>query len=436
MLILQTFLLENIYFIMSSLFVFLLGGIMSKKWTDIPEWIIALGAGVLMWIIIGIVYSGNGSVSASLNHHLGDFSKLFLFLMAAMVFITAMKKTGLFTLIEHHIIKRQYSDTQLFWRMGWLTFFLSAFLDNAVAALIMGSIIKSAVPDTKTEEGLTHSRKPFRIMLLVNTVSAANAGGAFSAIGDTPSILLYQSGKASVFDLLSLFPASVINYIVLAFVMTYSLKPKKKEKPMAREEVLRLEVQRHGIAVVILFLLSIVLSVTFTGLWKEIPPFAGMLIGIVMLYWYGRKHRKSVTIDLDAKLQEIEMPMLLLFCGLMLAVGALGHVGILKDVSHLAYSAYTPETVAFGIGILSAALDNVGLMFAVLGMNPTLDTSGWLLITFALSVGGNLLSMGSAAGIALMGQSKEYGFFEHLKWLPALLLAYVASMAFQIFVMH
>jgi Na+/H+ antiporter NhaD/arsenite permease-like protein len=182
-----------------------------------------------------------------------------------------------------------------------------------------------------------------------------------------------------------------------------------------------------------LFLVTIIFAVSFKQ-FLHLPPFMGMMLGlsVLMLYGYSLKVRYRVEgqpgFDIFNKVKEAEWDTLLFFFGVVFAVGGLGYIGYLELLSSAMYDGLGPTTANILVGIISAVVDNIPVMFAVLNMNLDMDLYQWLLVTLTAGVGGSLFSVGSAAGVALMGQSNhKYTFFSHLKWTPVIAAGYAAS---------
>jgi Na+/H+ antiporter NhaD/arsenite permease-like protein len=187
--------------------------------------------------------------------------------------------------------------------------------------------------------------------------------------------------------------------------------------------------------VIFLFAATIVTAVSFKNL-LHLPPALGMMLGLgylqVWSYWLQlsgrRKNNVDMVLDSFTQIQRVEWDTLLFFFGIVLAVGGLGALGYLASASQLLYAQWGATPANVTIGALSAIVDNIPLMFAVLKMDPAMSAGQWLLITLTTGVGGSMLSIGSAAGVALMGQSKGlYTFMSHLRWTWAVALGYVAS---------
>jgi Na+/H+ antiporter NhaD/arsenite permease-like protein len=210
--------------------------------------------------------------------------------------------------------------------------------------------------------------------------------------------------------------------------------------------------KRGARRIMILFLLTITTAVSFHN-FLHLPPMLGMMMGLAYLQFFGyylkKTHSKevrtergsadadeqrigdmAVPFDVFNKVARAEWDTLLFFFGVVICVGGLGFIGYLEVASHVMYQEWGATTANIFVGIASAVVDNIPVMFAVLTMNPDMSTGQWLLVTLTAGVGGSMLSIGSAAGVALMGQARgSYTFFSHLKWTPAIALGYAASIA-------
>jgi Na+/H+ antiporter NhaD/arsenite permease-like protein len=204
------------------------------------------------------------------------------------------------------------------------------------------------------------------------------------------------------------------------------------EQPNASEEE-AVVLKPGAIQICVMFLLTIATAVSFKQV-LHLPPFMGMMAGlsILMLYGYHLKTKYTVegdeAFDIFNKVRHAEWDTLLFFFGVVFAVGGLGYIGYLELLSGAMYDGLGQTTANILVGLISAIVDNIPVMFAVLNMNLDMSLYQWLLVTLTAGVGGSLLSVGSAAGVALMGQSNhKYTFFSHLKWSPAIAAGYVGS---------
>ena len=263
----------------------------------------------------------------------------------------------------------------------------------------------------------------------INIVVSANAGGAYSPFGDITTLMVWQAGIVEFFTFFNIFIPSVINYIIPASIMYFFIP---KESPQVSSD--KVFMKRGGRMIIFLGLFTIFSAVNFHNI-LHLPPMLGMMfgLGLLGLYSYYLKvtynpEKEDNKFDFFKKISRAEWDTLLFFFGVILSVGGLGFIGYLSLVSEILYDGLGPTIANSIVGVLSAIVDNIPVMFAVITMRPEMSIDQWLLVTLTTGVGGSLLSIGSAAGVALMGQARGYyTFFGHLKWTPVIFLGYIAS---------
>jgi len=397
---------------------------------------VVLAAGII-WVMIAAVYVSEGFTHAAeqaVRYNILEFSELMLFLLVAMTYINAMEERRVFDALRTWLIKKGFSYRQLFWMTGILAFFISPVADNLTTALLMCAVILAVGVDSKR----------FVSIACVNIVVAANAGGAFSPFGDITTLMVWQKGIVEFGAFFLLFIPAVINYVVPAAIMHFAIP---QEKPKKVDETVFMK--RGAKRIIVLFLLTITTAVCFHN-FLHLPPMLGMMTGLAYLKFFGFFLKKTSYKDLkssdsDSRISQgtigdiekfdvfkniarAEWDTLMFFYGVVLSVGGLGFIGYLALTSELMYVQMGATTANVLVGILSAIVDNIPVMFAVLSMNPAMSEGQWLLVTLTAGVGGSLLSVGSAAGVALMGQAKgQYTFFSHLKWTPVIAIGYAMS---------
>ena len=377
----------------------------------------------LIWTLIGVAYAMQGASEVAHAHAVDiieEYGELFLFLLVAITYVNTLEERRAFEVLRAALVGRGLSYRQLFLLTGVLSFFLSGVLDNLTTALVMGAVVLA----------LGRDNARFVAVACVSVVVAANAGGAFSPFGDITTLMVWQQGKLEFFEFFNLFLPSAVNWLVPAACM-YLAVP--MAKPAARAERV---VAKPGMwGVVLLFALTIVTAVLFKN-FLALPPALGMMLGLGYLQMYSFYLRKTgnrrgdhdMVLDSFTQVQRVEWDTLLFFFGIIFAVGGLGVLGYLTLASQALYVGLGPTAANVIIGGLSAIVDNIPLMFAVLTMDPAMSDGQWLLITLTAGVGGSILSVGSAAGVALMGQAKGlYTFSSHLKWSWAVGLGYGAA---------
>ncbi len=396
---------------------------------------VILAAGII-WGMIGWVYMSHGMselAEHAVRHNFLEYSELMLFLLVAMTYINSMEERQVFDALRSWLIRKGFSFRQLFWLTGVLAFFISPIADNLTTALLMCAVVL-AVGGSNTK---------FVTLACINIVVAANAGGAFSPFGDITTLMVWQKGMVDFWGFFTLFIPSAVNFLVPAAIMHFAIP---NEMPQSSDEVIKMK--RGAKRIIALFLLTIMTAVSFHN-FLGLPPVIGMLTGLSYLQILGFYLKKTVdkeypsnsncndikegtitAFDIFSPVARAEWDTLFFFYGVVLCVGGLGFLGYLSMASEMMYSQWGATTANITVGVLSAIVDNIPVMFAVLTMNPDMSTGQWLLVTLTAGVGGSLLSIGSAAGVALMGQARgQYTFFGHLKWSPVIALGYVASIA-------
>ncbi|MFC3031120.1 sodium:proton antiporter NhaD [Pseudoalteromonas fenneropenaei] len=402
---------------------------------------VLVAAGII-WALIGYYNATHGlgeQTQDAFRHNLLEFAELMLFLLVAMTYINAMEERGIFDALRVWMVKKGFSYRTLFWITGFLAFFISPIADNLTTALLMCAVVM------KVAEG----DRRFINLSCINIVIAANAGGAFSPFGDITTLMVWQAGKVEFMEFFALFIPSLVNYVVPAFAMSLYIKNQRPDSVV--EEF---DLKRGARRILMLFLFTVGTAVA-GHTFLHLPPVMGMMMGLGYLQFFGYylrvTHHKSiehakikagkltdeeklermgsmVPFDVFAKVSRAEWDTLLFFYGIVMCVGGLGFMGYLALMSEALYGSWTATSANIFLGIVSAVIDNIPVMFAVLSMDPSMSQGQWLLITLTAGVGGSLLSIGSAAGVALMGQARGYyTFFGHLKWSPIIALGYVAS---------
>jgi len=399
---------------------------------------VIVAAGII-WVLVAVAYQALGRpehAHGAIMHNLTEYAELFLFLLAAMTYINALEERNAFRALRSWLINKGFTLRTVFWLTGLLAFFISPIADNLTTALLMGAVALAV-------GGSNHA---FVVVACINIVVAANAGGAFSPFGDITTLMVWQKGKLSFFEFFAIFVPSLINWLIPAALMSMAVS---KEKPEVSDASVGMKLGAKRIMA--LFLLTIVTAVSFHN-FLHLPPAVGMMLGLGYLsffaYWLKRKEdrllsgdnpldvtgHKHETFDLFRKVAKAEWDTLLFFYGVILCVGGLGQFGYLAGVSKFMYEGLGHTTANVLVGILSAIIDNIPVMFAVLTMDPQMSHGQWLLVTLTAGVGGSLLSIGSAAGVALMGSARGiYTFGAHLKWTWAIALGYAASIVVHLF---
>ena len=424
------------------LFAFTYALIVSEETIHLRKSKPAIVAAGIIWIFVAITYSQHGvsaQIESAVRHDLVEFAELFLFLLAAMTYINTMDERGVFNLLRAWLVSRDYTLRKIFWITGGIAFFLSPVADNLTTALLMAVVVST----------VGGSNYRFTSIACINIVVAANAGGAFSPFGDITTLMVWQKGMVEFQQFFTLFVPSLVNWAVTATILNFAV-PRDRPDPVREDIVLG-----HGAWVVVgLFLLTISMAVSFHN-FLHLPPVLGMMTGLGLLKLFGYylqkrddvfyrrssesdpgdsaldlERQSSGSYDIYRNLQKAEWDTLMFFYGIILCVGGLGAFGYLAVASEFTYGYLGATTANILVGFASALIDNIPVMFAVLEMKPDMNLGQWLLVTLTAGVGGSMLSIGSAAGVAVMGQCRGiYTFFSHLKWSWAVVLGYAASIA-------
>jgi Na+/H+ antiporter NhaD/arsenite permease-like protein len=389
---------------------------------------VLLAAG-LIWTLIGFYFAQLGK-SAEASHLalevIGEFGQLFLFLLVSLAYVNVLEERRVFDWLRVKLSALGVSYRQLFWLLGTATFVLSAFLANMTTALVMGSVCLAV-----------GRRVPaFITVTCISIVVASNAGGAFSPFGDTTTLMVWQKGKLGFSEFFVLFLPAAINWLIPAVFLQFAIP--KGQAEAATEQV---QPKAGALIVGLLFALTIVIAVVFQNSFK-LPPALGMMLGLGLLQGFAyiltlrgsRRKNADMVLDSFSEIARVEWDTMLFFFGVMFSVAGLDAFGWLALTNHALYGGLGPTGANTVLGLLSALLDNIPVMFAVLVMDPQMNHAQWLLLTLTAGTGGSLLAIGSPAGVALMGiAGKNYTFMQHLRWAPVILLGYAASVAVHLF---
>ena len=379
-----------------------------------------------------------GYFEHQLAHHVQEISSILLFLMGAMTIVEIIDAHNGFQVITDKITSKK--KVVLLWTISILTFFLSAALDNLTTAIVMVSLIRKIIPDKDT-----------RWLFGGIVVIAANAGGAWSPIGDVTTTMLWIGGQVTSGGIIqNLFLPALISLIVPLIVLSFVLKGNIKSFPNSHSEQLPVRQREQRVALILglggLLMVPIYKSIT------HLPPFMGIMLSLGILWMatelmHGKKldDEKSRFSALSA-LRKIDMPSVLFFLGILLAVGALQEMGTLIQASTWLKDTFNdPYAINMTIGILSAIIDNVPLVAASMGMYPIAEITQdpwlqhfvqdgvfWEFLAYCAGTGGSILIIGSAAGVAVMGLEKITFSWYLKKISPWALLGYLSGGIFYI----
>ncbi len=413
---------------------------------------VMIAAGVI-WVLVTFAYQGLGNreiAEKAYSHAFLEYSQLLLFLLVAMVYVNTLQQRNVFEVLRYKLLAAGLSLRSIFWITGLLAFFLSPVLDNLTTALIMCSV---AVAVGGTD-------RKFVSMCCVSIVVAANAGGAFSPFGDITTLMVWQAGKVEFFEFFSIFLPALVNWLIPATLMSLSITGSSEH--VVNQEV---SLKDGALQIIGLFALTILISVA-AHQYLHMPSILGMMLGFGLLKLYGyflshREHaefQEAVLPALDPEtttylkeqfkprhkpfdsfvsVRNVEWDTLLFFYGIILAIAGLASLGYLAALSILSYGQLGATWTNILVGIVSAFVDNIPVMYAILQMSPVMSHNEWMLVTLTAGVGGSLISIGSAAGVALMGYAKvkqldgkevpAYTFMSHRKRTPYIFLGFVGS---------
>ncbi len=408
----------------ASLLIFVIGYYFvatEEKW-HIDKAKPALLMGTFIFMVIAFYYAINGMdmnlVHTQAQHLILEIAEIFFFLLVAMTYIETMIHMKVFDSLKYKLISKGYTYRQLFWVTGILAFFISPIADNLTTALILSTVLIT----------IEQKNKAFLVPGAINIVVAANAGGAWSPFGDITTLMAWTAGKGTFVDFLFLFPASILGYLVTAFLLSKVVPNTLPEVDLSKEVK---PVMAKGATTVIFLGVFTIFCAVMSHQVLHLPAMWGMMFGLSLLkiYDYRLKKLHGEGFDVFQSMAKIENNTLMFFFGILAGVGALYFVGWLA----LASMVYDPSILGptwsnIGVGFLSAIVDNVPVMSAVLKASPTMGLDQWMLVTLTAGVGGSLISFGSAAGVGVMGKLPGiYTFSSHMKYSWMILIGYIVS---------
>ncbi len=385
----------------------------------------ALFIGTFMFILVAIYYVLNdldmNLVQNEANHLILEIAGIFFFLFVAMTYIESLLHMGVFDRLKYNLISKGYTYRKLFWVTGFLAFFISPVADNLTTALILSTVLVT----------IEKTRKDFLVPGAINIVVAANAGGAWSPFGDITTLMAWTAGKGQFTDFLYLFPSAFLGFFVTAFLLSRFVPNIVPVFDASKEKMPKMA--EGAKEVMILGVFTIACAVLSHQV-LHLPAMWGMMFGLALLkvYSYGLKRKYGIDhFNIFHSMSKIENNTLMFFFGILAAVGVLYFVGWLG----LAAVVYHPDVLGptwanISVGFLSAIVDNVPVMSAILKANPTMEVDQWMLVTMTAGIGGSLISFGSAAGVGVMGKMHGiYTFSSHMKFAWTILIGYIVSIA-------
>ena len=376
-------------------------------------------------------------VNTLITEHLGDTATTLFFLMGAMTIVEIVDQNGGFNWVKN--VMQSKTKRSLLWKIAFMTFFLSAILDNLTTSIVMVMILRKLVQDK-------HDRMIYASLVII----AANSGGAFSPIGDVTTIMLWNAGMITAGGVLSeIFIPSLVSMLIPAFLLQMLLKGNIQYDDMSSDMSGDCEVlEFNGFQRKIVFAIGVggLCSVPLFHFFTDLPPFAGILLVLGILWtvtevFYRNLHKKrgdeiQFSKRVSSLLSRIDMSTILFFLGILMAVACLEEVGVLKELGNGLNTTFNGNHYAVTgiIGVLSAIVDNVPLVAGSMGMYPigiepdmAVDGIFWQLLAYCAGVGGSMLIVGSAAGVVVMGLEKiTFGWYmKRITWIA--LLGYIAG---------
>lgn len=366
----------------------------------------------------------------AITEHLGDTSTTLFFLMGAMTIVEIVDQNGGFNWVRG--VMKSKGKRTLLWRIAFLTFFLSAILDNLTTSIVMIMILRKLVKEHKD-----------RIIYASLVIIAANSGGAFSPIGDVTTIMLWNKGVITALGVLSeITIPSIVSMVIPAFILQYSLHGDLDniDSPDAPVETEEQELgHRQRAAVFCIGVGGLMFVPVFKGI-TGLPPFVGIMLVLSVLWIATELFYRNLSTSYETHgtkkrvvnlLHRIDMSTILFFLGILMAVASLEQTGVLTSIGKGLNIAFDGNHYAVTgiIGVLSSIVDNVPLVAGCMGMYPVAPTGDmavdgifWQLLAYCAGVGGSMLIIGSAAGVVVMGLEKiTFGWYmKHVSWIAAL----------------
>jgi len=383
----------------------------------------ALLTGVICWSVYALFDNNSELVSENLAHHLSGIAGILFFLLGAMVIVELIDAHDGFEIIIERI--KNTNKKKLVWIVGFITFFLSAILDNLTTVIVIVSLLRKLVPAHKD-----------RLVFTGLAIIAANAGGTWSPIGDVTTTMLWIGKQITTTNIIiKTFIASMVCFAVPAFIISMQMKGSIEGNEERREKLLSTGYERRAVFIIGL---SCLLFVPIFKTITHLPPYMGIVFGLGLMWLLtemvhsGKDEAEKGLLSVNHALRKIDTPSILFFLGILLAVSALQSTGILTSLSaYLDSSIGNISVITIIIGFLSAIVDNVPLVAAAQGMYsleqyPT-DHFFWAFLAYCSGTGGSILIIGSAAGVAAMGMERiQFGWYlKNIAWLA--IIGYLAG---------
>jgi NhaD family Na+/H+ antiporter len=368
----------------------------------------ALLSGVLCWTIYIVSTNDPNTVLGELSHHLASVSEILFFLLGAMTIVELIDAHDGFRLITDRIISK--NKVKLLWLIAMITFFLSSILDNLTTAIVMVSVLRKLIKEPE-------SRKLFAGVVII----AANAGGAWSPIGDVTTTMLWIGGQITPVNIMkSLLIPSLISLIIPLIYLTFKLKGSVKREVTdedSKKDVHGLVIKTQNAVIMLLVGIGTLIFVPIFKTMTHLPPYMGILLGLGVVWitseilHANKDDEERHPFTVAHALSKIDTSSILFFLGILIAIGALESTHLLSGLAQwMDKTVGNQNIIVVLIGLASAVIDNVPLVAASMGMYDLntfpADTKIWAFMAYCAGTGGSILIIGSAAGIAVMGMEK------------------------------
>jgi NhaD family Na+/H+ antiporter len=384
----------------------------------------ALLTGVVIWVAYIFLSADKNLVNENLMKHLGDISGILFFLMGAMTIVELVDSHNGFEIVTNYIT--QTHKRKLIWIIGFITFFLSSILDNLTTTIIMVSLLRKLIKNHDD-----------RLLFVGIVIIAANAGGAWTPIGDVTTTMLWIGGQISTANIMTkLFLPSIISLLIPLAAVSFQLKGTVERAVVVTNQTQNALSKNKQIIILSLGLLALIMVPVFKT-FTQLPPFMGMLLGVAVLWFvtelmHGQDNEDKKTLTLVHALHRIDIASILFFLGILVAIAALESSGILTTLAlWLTQVIGNLSAIVIAIGLSSAIIDNVPLVAATQGMYSLsqypMDSYIWEFLAYCAGTGGSILIIGSAAGVAAMGMEKIdfFWYVKKISWLA--LIGYFAG---------
>jgi NhaD family Na+/H+ antiporter len=368
----------------------------------------ALLTGVLCWTVYVVSSHETDIVLGELSHHLASVSEILFFLLGAMTIVELIDAHNGFKLITDRINTK--NRVKLLWLISLIAFFLSAILDNLTTSIVMVSVLRKLIKNSE-------DRKLFAGVVII----AANAGGAWSPIGDVTTTMLWIGGQITPANIIkTLLIPSLISLIIPLIYLTFKLRgsvKRNEEDEDSKEEVHELVIKTQNSVIMLLTGIGTLLFVPIFKTITHLPPYMGILLGLAVVWIVseilhsGKDEEERKPFTVAHALSKIDTSSILFFLGILIAIGALESTQLLSGLAQwMDKTIGNQDVIVVAIGLASAVIDNVPLVAASMGMYDMatypVDSKIWEFLAYCAGTGGSILIIGSAAGVAVMGMEK------------------------------